>query len=86
VSWHADFANEFRIDLIGIERVAHDEAMDLVVQWQSSGPPRENERNLGGISLFEEVVAGRYLMAYIIDESRGRFMILWLREKPGGRQ
>jgi hypothetical protein len=35
------------------------------------------------VEFYESEIAQNYLIAYIIDASRQRFVILWLREKPG---
>lgn len=35
------------------------------------------------IDFYEAVVADRYLLAYVLDDERRRFVLLWLRVKPG---
>jgi hypothetical protein len=32
---------------------------------------------------YEAAIAGEYLVAFTIDDSRQRFLLLWLRERPG---
>ena len=34
----------------------------MLVAWMASGPPRENERVLAGITFYESEIAGRYLL------------------------
>ena len=35
------------------------------------------------ITFHEATILTRYLVAYVVDEERQRFVILWLRRKPG---
>lgn len=58
--------------------------MDAIAGWSFLGPPREGKRDVGGMILYESTVAGRYLMAYVVDDNRQHFAIRWLRKKPVG--
>ena len=58
--------------------------MEAIAKWAANGPPLEDERNVGGMILYEAVIADRYLMAYVASTERRHFAILWLRERPIG--
>lgn len=83
MSWDVDFSTRIRADLIGLDQAVSEALTDLVVEWLDQGPPLRGERTLAGITFYEEVVAERYLLAYIADQGRNRFMLLWLRARPG---
>ena len=63
----------------------HEAIISSLVEWADEGPPREQGRTLIGITFFEETVADRYLLAYTVDDQRQRFVVMWVREKPGLR-
>jgi hypothetical protein len=72
-----------RADLVGIDRDADEAINDLIMQWTTDGPSRDNGRTMVGIEFYEAIIAGRYLLAYVIDDERQRFVLMWLRGKPG---
>ena len=57
--------------------------MDSLIERMQNGPPRDIPRRMLDMDFFETTVASRFLIAYMIDDDRQRFAILWLREKPG---
>lgn len=83
VSWNVDFSTRIRADLVGLDEAVSATLTELVVEWLDQGPPLRGERTLVGITFYEEVVAERYLLAYTADQGRNRFMLLWLRARPG---
>jgi hypothetical protein len=38
------------------------------------------------ITFHEATIADRLLLAYAVDDSRQRFVVLWIREKPGAKR
>jgi mRNA-degrading endonuclease RelE of RelBE toxin-antitoxin system len=82
VAWHVDFTSGVRADLVGLEPDATEAVTDTLVTWLGNGPPRENRRVIRGIDFYETVVAERYLLAYVVDDDRQRFVVLWLRHRP----
>jgi hypothetical protein len=85
VTWGIDFTTRARSDLVGMDPDEHEAIIDSLMAWTADGPPREHGRTLIGITFFEETVAVRYLLAYTVDEDQQRFVVMWLREKPGLR-
>jgi hypothetical protein len=49
-----------------------------------NGPPRINQRDFGNMSIYEEAIGDAHLVAYLVDDTRRRFLMLWLRDKPIG--
>jgi hypothetical protein len=83
VTWGVDFTSRARSDLVGLHPDEHEAIIDSLVAWSNEGPPHDHGRTLIGITFFEATVADRYLLAYTIDEVRQRFVVMWVREKPG---
>jgi hypothetical protein len=83
VTWGTDFTTTARTDLVGLAADVTEKIVDALVEWGEAGPPRSRRRAIGGVEFYESEIAQNYLIAYIIDASRQRFVILWLREKPG---
>lgn len=83
VTWDVDYTTRIRADLVGLDQSVNDALTDLVVEWLDQGPPLRGERTLGGITFYEEMVAERFLLAYMADRGRNRFVLLWLRARPG---
>jgi hypothetical protein len=69
--------------LVGLDADVTTTIIDTLVQWSETGPPRIGRREIVGIEFYESDFGDHYLVAYIIDDSRHRFALLWLREKPG---
>jgi hypothetical protein len=82
VTWDIDFTTRFRADVVGIEAETDELIMADLLEWMSTGPPRDNPPTMLGVEFYEAPVADRYLVAYSIDDVRRRFVILWLREQP----
>jgi hypothetical protein len=68
-----DFTTRARSDLVGLDSGEHEVIIDSLVAWSDDGPPREHGRTPMQMTLHEEVVADRYLLAYTIDQERRRF-------------
>lgn len=83
MAWHVDFTSGVRADLVGLEPDATEALTDVLVTWLADGPPRTTLRTIRGIGFYEAVVAERYLLAYAVDDDRQRFVLLWLRHRPG---
>ena len=83
MTWYADFTPQVRADLVGLDESVGDALFDLLVEWSNEGPPLRGERTVGGFTFYEEVVAERFLLAYVVDQDRNRFLLLWLRNRPG---
>jgi hypothetical protein len=83
VTWQVDLTPTIRSDLVGLDQTARDALIDLLVEWTTDGPPRGESRTMMEITFYEVPVADRYLLAYVIDDNRQRFALLWLRRKPG---
>ncbi len=82
--WHADFTSGVRADLVGLEPNVAEALTEMLVTWLADGPPRTNLRTMRGVDFHEAVVAERYLLAYAVDDKQQRFVLLWLRHRPGG--
>jgi hypothetical protein len=83
VTWGVDFTTRARSDLVGLQAEVNEAIIDLLVVWIEVGPPREAGRAIIGVEFHEVTVSDRYLMAYSVDEDRARFVVLWIRPKPG---
>jgi hypothetical protein len=83
VTWGIDFTTRARSDLVGLGPHEHEAIIDSPVSWSKDGPPRANDRTMIGITFYETTVAKRYLLAYTVDDDRQRFVLMWVREKPG---
>lgn len=83
MTWDVDFTTEVRADLVGLESVVSEALTDALVGWLDHGPPCQGERTLAGMTFYEEVIADRYVLGYAVDAGRQRFVLLWLRAKPG---
>jgi hypothetical protein len=83
VTWGVDFTTTARTDLVGLDPDVTTTIIDTLIEWSEMGPPRSSRREIAGITFYESVLAEDYLLAYTIDESRRRFALLWLRERPG---
>jgi hypothetical protein len=83
VTWGVDFTTTARSDLVGLDSDVTSAIIDTLVDWSDIGPPRNNQREIAGITFYESAIADRYLVAFTIDDSRGRFALLWFRERPG---
>ena len=82
MTWDIDFTTRFRADVVGVEAETDGLIMADLLEWMSTGPPRDNPRRMLGVEFYEAPVADRYLVAYSIDDLRHRFIVLWLREQP----
>ena len=83
MTWGVDFTTTARSDLVGLDSDITTAIIDTLVEWTDKGPPRSNQREIAGITFYESAVAEGILVAYTIDDSRRRFALLWLRERPG---
>jgi hypothetical protein len=83
VTWGVDFTTTARSDLVGLDADVTTAIIDTLADWSEIGPPRSNQREIAGITFYESAVAENCLVAYTIDDSRRRFALLWLRERPG---
>lgn len=83
MSWAVDLTDVAQADLVGLEPGVYNAVMDAVNEWTLLGPPRDNRRDMAGMVFYEVGIANRYLLAYMIDDVRQRFVLMWLREKPG---
>ena len=85
MSWEFDLTSTYRSDLIGLDADVDDAITNVITEWLRHGPPRRNPRNMAGTTFYEEVIDDRYLIAYMIDDVRQRFLLLWLRDRPVGQ-
>ena len=83
MTWQVDLTPTIRSDLVGLDPAAHEALIDLLVEWTGCGPPRGESRTMIDITFYEVIVADRYLLAYVVDDERRRFALLWLRRRPG---
>jgi hypothetical protein len=83
VTWGVDLATTARSDLVGLDPDHTTAIIDTLVRWGEVGPPRTGRRVLAGVEFYESQIAKHYLVAYVIDDARRRFALLWLRERPG---
>ena len=83
MTWGVDFTSTARSDLVGLPATVTTTIIDALVQWSEAGPPRRGHRKIAGVEFYESAIAEQYLVAYIIDPSRRRFALLWLREWAG---
>jgi hypothetical protein len=83
VSWAVDVTSAYRSDIVGLESEADEAIAIAILDWLNQGPPRRNSRNIAGMTFYEEVIADRYLVAYMVDDVRQRFLMMWLRDRPG---
>ena len=86
MTWGVDYTTRMKSDLVGIEPEVNTALTEFVADWEHNGPPRSNRRAVGSMELFEELVGDRHIVAYIIDDARQRFALLWLRETPLGKR
>ena len=84
MAWHVDFTSGVRADLVGLESDITEALTDLLITWLAEGPPQTSVRTIGGMDFYEATVADRYLLGYSVDDGRSRFVLLWLRHRPGG--
>jgi hypothetical protein len=82
VTWGVDFTTTARSDLVGLDSEVATTIFDTLVEWSELGPPHSNQREIAGITFYEAAIADHLLAAYTIDDSRRRFALLWLRERP----
>lgn len=85
MTWGVDYTSRVRADLVGLDPDVSDAITDVVVAWMAEGPPRDYERVVAGLTLYEAPVADRFLLGYMVDDEVPRFVLLWLRRKPGPR-
>lgn len=85
MSWSFDFTSDYRSDLVGLDSEVDEAIATALLDWSGQGPPRRNPRNMAGMTFYEEVIAVRYLVAYVIDDVRQRCLMLWLRNRPIGQ-
>jgi hypothetical protein len=85
VNWAVDVTSAYRSDLVGLESEADQAISSAILEWLNQGPPRRNSRSMAGITFYEEVIADRYLVAYMVDDVRQRFLMMWLRDRPGSQ-
>lgn len=78
-----DYTSRIRADLVGLDPDVSNAITDMVVAWMAEGPPREDERVLAGLTFYEAPVADRFLVGYMVNDKAPRFILLWLRRKPG---
>ena len=83
MTWGVDFTTAARSDLVGLDSDVTSSIVDSLVEWSEIGPPRNNQREIAGITFYESAIADRYLVAFTIDDHRRRFALLWFRERPG---
>ncbi len=83
MTWGVDFTSTARSDLVGLPPDVTTTIIDTLVQWSEAGPARRGRREIAGVEFYESDIAEHYLVACIIDDSRRRFALLWLRERPG---
>lgn len=82
MTWGIDFTSQIRADLVGLEAEVVDLLTDTLVEWVQDGPPRENTRELAGMTFYEVTIAERYLLGYMIKDDPVAVALLWLRRKP----
>lgn len=83
MTWGVDYTTRMRADLVGLDPDVGDAVTDMVVAWMAEGPPREHERVVADFTFYEARVADRFLIGYLVDDKAPRFVLLWLRRKPG---
>jgi hypothetical protein len=85
VTWNVDYTTQARLDLVGLDSELTEAITDAIVDWLERGPPRRGERVLAGVTFYEETIAGRVIVGYVVDPARERFALLWIRTRPGAR-
>jgi hypothetical protein len=83
VIWAVDFTTRIRVDLVNLDPDVGNAITDMVIAWMADGPPRGHDRVVAGITFYEAPVADRFLIGYMVDDKALRFVLLWLRRKPG---
>jgi len=83
VTWGVDYTTRIQADLVGLDPDVGDAITEMVVAWMAEGPPSENERVVAGFTFYEAPVTDRFLIGYMADDKAQRFVLLWLRRKPG---
>ena len=84
MSWWVEFTSQARADLVGLDREISEAITDALVEWLEHGPPVRGERKLADITFYEELVADRILIGYVVRHrlrasTRGR-------ERSGGAE
>jgi hypothetical protein len=83
VIWAVDYTTRMRADLVGLDPDVGNAITDMVIAWMAEGPPRGDERVVAGLTFYEAPVTDRFLIGYMVDDDASRFVLLWLRRKPG---
>lgn len=86
MSWRVEFTSQARADLVGLDRQISEAITDALVDWLEHGPPMRGERKLAEITFYEERVAGRVVIGYVVRRDPDAFALLWVRDAPPGRR
>jgi hypothetical protein len=84
VTWGIDFTSRARSDLVGLDPEVREEIDDDLIAWAEMGPPLENGRLIAGLLVYEHIIAGRFLLGYVVKDSPPSLALLWLRRRPSG--
>jgi mRNA-degrading endonuclease RelE of RelBE toxin-antitoxin system len=50
--------------------------------WVDQGPPRQTRRDVLGVEMFDDVVAGSYRIVYFVDEGQQSILVVTIRRRP----
>lgn len=50
--------------------------------WVDQGPPRQTLRDVLGVAMFDDTVAGGFRVIYVVDDEHRRVFVVRIRRSP----
>lgn len=86
MTWAVVFTDTAWRDFQKFNDIERGEILDDLGDWTEPGPPRGNQRLVGGATVFEDLVASGYLVTYFLGDPPSAYIaIIRVRrtQRPG---
>ena len=52
----------------------------MMFEWVENGPPRQTQRDVLGVEMFDDRVPGGFRITYVLDEDIQRILVVRIRK------
>lgn len=52
----------------------------MMFEWVENGPPRQTQRDVLGVEMFDDRVTGGFRITYVLDEDNQRILVVRIRK------
>jgi mRNA-degrading endonuclease RelE of RelBE toxin-antitoxin system len=82
VTWRVFVRAAAEVDLEALDAADQLVLSEELFRWVSVGPPRKTPRQVFGVGMFDDDMAGAFRVTYVVDDGEQNILIIRIRKTP----